>query len=45
MRAASTVKSLPATGRYSWEIARDLAAVPSHPAIVYPSHDRRAFLR
>ena len=27
-----------------WQIAQDLAALPSRPAIVYPSHYRRAIL-
>lgn len=28
-----------------WQIAQDLAALPSRPGIVYPSHYRRAVLR
>jgi hypothetical protein len=27
-----------------WQIAQDLAAIPSRPAVVYPSHYRRAIL-
>lgn len=27
-----------------WQIAQDLAALPARPAIVYPSHYRRAIL-
>lgn len=27
-----------------WQIAQDLAAIPARPAIVYPSHYRRAIL-
>jgi hypothetical protein len=27
-----------------WQIAQDLSAMPSRPAVVYPSHDRRAIL-
>ena len=27
-----------------WQIAQDLAALPSRPGIVYPSHYRRAIL-
>ena len=28
-----------------WAIAQELAAIPTHPSIVYPSHYRRAVLR
>jgi hypothetical protein len=27
-----------------WQVAQDLAAMPARPAIVYPSHYRRAML-
>jgi hypothetical protein len=27
-----------------WQIAQDLAALPSRPGVVYPSHYRRAIL-
>lgn len=27
-----------------WQIAQDLAAMPARPAVVYPSHYRRAVL-
>ena len=27
-----------------WQIAQELAAIPARPAIVYPSHYRRAIL-
>ena len=29
---------------HDWQIAQELDAVPSRPAIVYPSHYRRAIL-
>lgn len=28
-----------------WAIAQELAAIPARPAVVYPAHYRRAFLR
>jgi len=40
-REKSNVEVLKALG---WQIAQDLAAVPPRPAIVYPSHYRRAIL-
>ena len=36
---AATLKEL------GWAIAQELAAIPLRPAVVYPSHYRRAFLR
>jgi len=32
------------TTTLGWQIAQDLPAVPARPAIVYPSHYRRAVL-
>jgi hypothetical protein len=40
-RERSDVEALKALG---WQIAQDLAAVPTRPTIVYPSHYRRAIL-
>ena len=40
-REQSDVEALKTLG---WQIAQDLAAVPARPAIVYPSHYRRAIL-
>ena len=40
-RERSEVEALKTLG---WQIAQDLAAVPSRPTIVYPSHYRRAIL-
>jgi hypothetical protein len=40
-REQSEVEALKTLG---WQIAQDLAAVPSRPTIVYPSHYRRAIL-
>ena len=40
-REKSDVEALKTLG---WQIAQDLAAVPSRPTIVYPSHYRRAIL-
>jgi hypothetical protein len=40
-RERSEVETLKTLG---WQIAQDLAAVPSRPTIVYPSHYRRAIL-
>ncbi len=40
-REGAAVEALRELG---WEIAQDLAAVPSRPGIVYPSHYRRAVL-
>ena len=40
-REGDTVEALQALG---WQIAQDLAALPARPAIVYPSHYRRAIL-
>jgi len=40
-REKSNVEELKTLG---WQIAQDLAAVPARPAIVYPSHYRRAIL-
>ncbi len=37
-QAATALKAL------GWQIAQDLAALPSRAAIVYPSHYRRAIL-
>jgi hypothetical protein len=38
-QAADALKAL------GWQIAQDLAALPSRATIVYPSHYRRAILR
>ena len=35
----------PALEALGWQIAQDLAAIPTRPAIVYPSHYRDAILR
>ena len=40
-REGAEVDALKALG---WQIAQDLAAVPTRPTIVYPSHYRRAIL-
>ena len=40
-RERSDVEALKTLG---WQIAQDLAALPSRPVIVYPSHYRRAIL-
>ena len=40
-REGGAVEALKALG---WQIAQDLAALPARPAIVYPSHYRRAIL-
>ncbi|MEK7387142.1 MAG: hypothetical protein AABZ83_11930 [candidate division NC10 bacterium] len=40
-RESAEVAALKGLG---WQIAQDLAALPSRPAIVYPSHYRRAIL-
>ena len=40
-RERADVEALKTLG---WQIAQDLAAVPSRPTIVYPSHYRRAIL-
>ena len=40
-REGDAVESLKALG---WQIAQDLAGLPSRPGIVYPSHYRRAIL-
>ena len=37
-------REVPALKDLGWAIAQDLAALPSRPAIVYPSHYRRAIL-
>jgi hypothetical protein len=29
---------------FGWQIAQDLGAMPSRPAVVYPSHYRRAIV-
>ena len=41
VHAMSNVEALKTLG---WQIAQDLPAVPARPAIVYPSHYRRAVL-
>ena len=40
-RERSDVEALKTLG---WQIAQDLAALPTRPVIVYPSHYRRAIL-
>jgi hypothetical protein len=40
-RERSDVEVLKALG---WQIAQDLAAIPSRAGVVYPSHYRRAIL-
>lgn len=40
-RERSEVEALKTLG---WQIAQDLAAMPTRPGIVYPSHYRRAIL-
>jgi hypothetical protein len=38
-------KDAAALKELGWAIAQELAAIPAHPSIVYPSHYRRAVLR
>ena len=40
-REGDAVESLKSLG---WQIAQDLAAMPTRPGVVYPSHYRRAIL-
>ena len=42
--AARETRDRPALEAMGWQIAQDLAALPTLPAIVYPSHYRRAIL-
>jgi hypothetical protein len=42
--AARERAGVPALRDLGWQIAQDLAAMPPRPAVVYPSHYRRAIL-
>ena len=42
--AARERSARPALETLGWQIAQDLPAMPSRPAVVYPSHYRRAIL-